>query len=134
MAATDGDSPTGVLTLPVQNRGFGDNAQLSPKPGPAGSGGAPSGGRSRGRQGDRAEREAAELGAMVGRMMMALARRAEGGDLEAMAQLRDLDLALAVAQRKAIKGLVEQAHYSHGEIGLRLGMSRQAVRQRWARD
>lgn len=77
------------------------------------------------------EREASEIAGMVARMMVALARRAEGFDLEAMVALRDLELALAVSQKRAIRGLTQDGGYSYGEIALRLGMSRQGVRQRW---
>lgn len=73
--------------------------------------------------------EAPEIGAMVGRMLRALARRAAEGDLEAIEQLVELEDVVGEQLVEAMRG----AHtfgYSWTEIGAATGTSRQAARQR----
>lgn len=80
----------------------------------------------------RPEREAPEIGAMVGRVLRALVRRAEAGDVTALEQLlilrREADLALVKAARAAHDG---PAAYSWTELAYVLGTTRQAARQRF---
>lgn len=66
---------------------------------------------------------------MVRRMLRALTRRATDGDLFAVEALANLRGAVDVALRQGIAGAHDgPAHYSWGEIGQELGMSRQAAR------
>lgn len=77
----------------------------------------------------RQEYEAADVGAMVGRMLRALARRAADGDLLAIEQLVALD---EVLDEQLVAGMAG-AHdfgYSWTEIGAAAGVTRQAARQR----
>lgn len=82
----------------------------------------------------RPEREAPAIGDMVSRVMRALVRRAEAGDLVALEQLqrlaREADNALAEAARAAHEG---PGKYSWTELAYVLGTTRQAVRQRFGR-
>jgi hypothetical protein len=108
-AASEGP---GVLAQGPENGGFGVNPPLTPK----------------------RRREASEIGDMVARMTRALARRAEGGDLEALRALVRCELAVILAQRQAAKALHEDHGYSWGEIGLGLAISKQAAWKRWGRE
>jgi hypothetical protein len=69
---------------------------------------------------------------MVHRVARSLARRAEGGDIDALEELvklqRDLDDYIDTAAR-GLHG--EPGRYSWGEIGRWLGITRQAARQRF---
>jgi hypothetical protein len=107
MAAEDGVQRPSVQ--PAPDGGFGVNTALTPK----------------------RRREASEIGGMVGRMLRALARRAESGDLEALRVLRDLEVNVQMEQLRAARGLNVQHGYSWGEIGLAIGISRQAAHHRW---
>lgn len=78
-------------------------------------------------------REAAEVAAAAARMMRALSRRAEAGDVQALVCLRDLDRTLGLEQLRAAHGLNVQHDYSWAEIGLACGISRQAAFQRWGK-
>lgn len=72
--------------------------------------------------------ESPELGAMIGRMMNALIRRAADGDWEALEALAATER-LAPAAMTA--GLVAaREHYSNGVLGAVVHTSRQAVSQR----
>lgn len=69
---------------------------------------------------------------MVTRVLRALVRRAEAGDLEALEQLqrlqREAEAALVAAARAAHGA---PGHYSWTEIAYALGVTRQAARQRF---
>jgi hypothetical protein len=79
---------------------------------------------------NRPTREAPELGAMVRRMLAALVRRAEAGDLFALEQLAELRDQLPGYLARAAWGAHHgPAGYSYGEVGRELGVSRQAARQ-----
>lgn len=78
-------------------------------------------------------RETSEYAGFVRRAIRAFSRRVgEQGDVEALADMvataRELDQAIT----EAVKGL-HQFGYSYAEIGQRLGISRQAVQQRWGK-
>jgi hypothetical protein len=71
-----------------------------------------------------------EYAAFVRRVLRAYSRRVGGGDMEALSLLVGLADEIDAAMAEAVKGL--RAHgYSWSEIGARLGISRQAVQQRW---
>ena len=74
-----------------------------------------------------------EYVSFVGRVIRAAGRRIAAGDVETLPDLagiaRDLDAALVMA----VKGL-RDVGYSWDEIASRLGVSRQAVQQRWGRE
>jgi hypothetical protein len=75
--------------------------------------------------------EAPEIGAMIGRMLKSLTRRAAEGDLEAIEQLAALQGTAADALRAGAQG----AHafgYSWTELAAATGTTRQAARQRFA--
>lgn len=76
-------------------------------------------------------REAREVGQAAARMMRALARRAELGDLEGLAELRELERTLCIEQLRAAHALSTQHGYSWAQIGLRLGISKQSAHGRW---
>lgn len=82
---------------------------------------------------DRPQRhESPELGAMIGRMLNALIRRAAEGDTEAVEQLGYLE---ALARQAHTSGLCEARRaggYSLSELAAVTGTSRQAVSQRTA--
>jgi hypothetical protein len=87
---------------------------------------------SNGRRRRRVEREAAEVGEAVRRMVAALARRAAEGDVLALAELLDVADAVREAGQTGVEGL-RRTGFSDAEIGRELGVTRQAVRQRWPR-
>ena len=73
-----------------------------------------------------------EYGAFVRRVLRAYSRRVGDGDGEALVLLVGLAEEIDAAMAEAVTGL--HAHgYFWSEIGARLGISRQAVQQRWAR-
>lgn len=82
--------------------------------------------------------DAPRLASAVRRMLRALIRRAEAGELEAVEQLR----LLAIEAPEFYSAGIHAAHtgagaYSYGKIARELGTSRQAIRQqteRAARD
>lgn len=76
-------------------------------------------------------REAPEMGAMLARLLRAMARRAGEGDLEALAELRQLQDVLADAIGAAGRAAHDDAGFSFGEIAAALGITRQAARQRF---
>jgi hypothetical protein len=83
----------------------------------------------------RREREAPELAGAARRMLLALARRAGQGELEALESLRDLRneseafLEMGVHLYRASPALSSWA-----EIGRLLGITRQAAQQRFGGD
>lgn len=79
------------------------------------------------------EREAPEMGAMLDRMIRAMARRATGGEVEALGVLRDLRWKIDAAIAEGAQGAHEAFGFSWTEIGRELGISRQAARQMYGR-
>jgi hypothetical protein len=74
-----------------------------------------------------------EYAAFVRRIVRAYARRIAAGDVEALADMVALSSYLDDAISEAVTGL--RAHgYSWQEIAARLGITRQAVQQRWGTD
>jgi DNA-directed RNA polymerase specialized sigma24 family protein len=71
-----------------------------------------------------------EYAAFARRILAAYGRRVAAGDVEALAALVQLGAQVEEATRTAVIGLREHG-YSWTEIGDRLGVSRQAARQRW---
>lgn len=78
------------------------------------------------------EREAPEVGAMAGRVVRALVRRAGEGDGEALEQLLALESQIAQAIKDAGAGM-HAFGYSFTELGDIAGISRQAARERFGR-
>jgi len=111
MTSTPENRPTHIKVLGPENGGFGVNDSLTPK----------------------RRREARELGAAVNRLLVALRRRACDGDLQALVELRALDLVLAENMLIAAVTLNRKHGYSWADIGVGAGMSRQAAQQRWGR-
>jgi hypothetical protein len=79
----------------------------------------------------RRQREASEVGAAVARMIRGLSRRAESGDVLALAELVKLDRVVALEQLRAAHALNATMDYSWSQIALALGMSKRAVYARW---
>lgn len=71
---------------------------------------------------------------MLARMMRALARRAEGGDLEALAALVELEPWLRAQSKRAARALVNEQGYSWSQLALRLGITKQSAHGRWGGD
>src|SRR5579859_3745510 len=71
-----------------------------------------------------------DYGAFARRILAAYARRVASGDVEALAQMTALAADLDPAIGPAVTGL-RGLGYSWAEIGLRLGVTRQAAQQRW---
>jgi DNA-directed RNA polymerase specialized sigma24 family protein len=71
--------------------------------------------------------------AFAHRIITAYARRVAAGDVEALPQLVQLAQVLDTAIGHAVTGLRGRG-YSWAEIAARLGLTRQAVHQRWGRD
>jgi hypothetical protein len=71
-----------------------------------------------------------DYAAFTRRILAAYARRVATGDVEALAAMTRLADDLDEAIGQAVTGLREVG-YSWGEIGLRLGITRQACQQRW---
>lgn len=67
----------------------------------------------------------------IARMVRAMSRRAESGDLEALRELRKLEAICTLEAFRAAHALHTSHGYSWTEIGLACGMSRQGARQRW---
>ena len=102
------DQPTGSGD---SGRRSGDKARLSPKR------------RRRSVEND-------EYGEFIRRILRAYSRRVADGDVEALSLMTGLADELDKAIAQAVKGLCVQG-YSWTEIGDRLGITRQAARQRW---
>ena len=71
-----------------------------------------------------------EYAAFLRRVIRAYSRRVAAGDIEAIADMAATADEMDTAMRDAITGL-RQVGYSWADIGLRLGVSRQAAQQRW---
>jgi DNA-directed RNA polymerase specialized sigma24 family protein len=71
-----------------------------------------------------------EYAAFARRIVASYARRVAAGDVEALPSMVDLSRVLDDAIGQAVAGL-RGFGYSWAEIGHRLGISRQAVQQRW---
>ena len=71
-----------------------------------------------------------EYGAFVRRVLHAYSRRVGDGDVEALALMLGLAEEIDTAIAEAVTGL-RACGYSWAEIGSRLGITRQAVQQRW---
>jgi hypothetical protein len=71
-----------------------------------------------------------EYAAFLRRVIRAYSRRVAAGDIEAIADMAATAEEMDTAIRDAITGL-RQVGYSWADIGLRLGVSRQAAQQRW---
>jgi hypothetical protein len=71
-----------------------------------------------------------EYAAFLRRVIRAYSRRVAAGDIEAIADMAATAEEMDTAMRDAITGL-RQVGYSWADIGLRLGVSRQAAQQRW---
>ena len=88
------------------------------------------------RSGDKARlsskrrRRCVENGEFIRRILRAYSRRVADGDIEALSLMTGLANEMDDAIAQAVKGLRAQG-YSWTEIGDRLGISRQAARQRW---
>jgi hypothetical protein len=71
-----------------------------------------------------------EYAAFLRRVIRAYSRRVAAGDIDAIAEMAALADHLDIAIGDAITGL-RSIGYSWADVALRLGVSRQAVQQRW---
>jgi hypothetical protein len=71
-----------------------------------------------------------EYAAFARRILRAYARRVATGDIDAITHLAALAQDIDAAIRQAVTGL-RRAGYSWAEIGIRLGVTRQATQQHW---
>ena len=71
-----------------------------------------------------------EYAAFLRRVLRAYSRRVAAGDIEAITVMAATATQLDTAIRDAITGL-RAIGYSWADIGLRLGITRQAAQQRW---
>ena len=71
-----------------------------------------------------------EYAAFTRRVLRAYGRRIAAGDIDAITDLDGLLDEVETALSRAVSGLRDTG-YSLTEIGLRLGVTRQAVHQRW---
>jgi hypothetical protein len=74
--------------------------------------------------------ENGEYAAFARRILRAYARRVATGDIDALTDMTALAADVEHAIRQAVTGLRDTGH-SWAEIGLRLGVTRQAAQQRW---
>ncbi|WP_300614586.1 hypothetical protein [Trebonia sp.] len=72
-----------------------------------------------------------EYAAFVRRVLRAYARRIATGDIDAITELSGLSEDVETALGNAVAGL-HLLGYSWADISTRLGVTRQAVHQRWA--
>lgn len=78
--------------------------------------------------------ETDEYAAFVRRTVKALGRRIGEGDVDGLVELVDVQVIVEQAMQLAVDGLRSgDDPYSWAEIGERLGISRQAVQQRYGR-
>ena len=77
--------------------------------------------------------EAPEVGAMIGRMLNALIRRAAEGDTEAIEQLQHVEQLSTQAFSAGLAEARSAAGYSNAELATVIGASRQNVSQRVSR-
>jgi hypothetical protein len=75
-----------------------------------------------------------DYAAFIRRVIRAYSRRIAAGDIEAVPDMTRLASDLDAAIRDAIAELRAKHGYSWADIGLRLGVSRQAAQQRWGGD
>jgi hypothetical protein len=73
-----------------------------------------------------------EYGAFVRRVIRAYSRRVAAGDIDAISAMAATAHEMDTAIAEAITGL-RAIGYSYADIALRLGVTRQAVHQRWGR-
>ncbi|HEV2377576.1 MAG TPA: hypothetical protein VGS19_36105 [Streptosporangiaceae bacterium] len=73
-----------------------------------------------------------EYGAFVRRVIRAYSRRVAAGDIDAISAMAHTVTEMDTAIADAIQGL-RGIGYSWADIALRLGVTRQAVQQRWGR-
>lgn len=78
--------------------------------------------------------EAEEYAGAVNRMVRALGRRGEAGDVQALIALSAVRKETALVMTRVAYKLRDEHGYSWGEIGLAYGISRQAAQQRWGRS
>jgi hypothetical protein len=71
-----------------------------------------------------------EYAAFLRRVIRAFGRRIAAGDIDALADAAILSRQLDITIKNAITGL-RQRGYSWADIGLQLGVTRQAAQQRW---
>ena len=71
-----------------------------------------------------------EYARFLQRVIRAYSRRVASGDIDAITAMVRLSADLDTATREAITGL-RGIGYSWADIGLRLGITRQATQQRW---
>jgi hypothetical protein len=102
------------MTAPAPARRFSVNGSLTPKR------------RRRVTEND-------EYAAFLRRAIRAYSRRVASGDIDALAGMTGIAAELDQAIGKAVTGLRAQG-YSWGDIGARLGITRQAAQQRWGGD
>ncbi len=72
-----------------------------------------------------------EYAAFTRRVLRGYGRRIAAGDVDAIADLGGLLGEVETALALAVSGLRDDHGYSWAEIGLRLGVTRQAAHQRW---
>lgn len=75
--------------------------------------------------------ESPEIGAMIGRMLNALIRRAAAGDQEALEALAEVEYLAPAAMSAGLA--ISRDHYSLAELASVVGVTRSAVAQRTAR-
>ncbi len=71
-----------------------------------------------------------EYAAFARRILRAYARRVSAGDIDDLTDMTALAADVEHAIRQSVTGLRDSG-YSWAEIGLRLGVTRQAAQQRW---
>jgi hypothetical protein len=74
-----------------------------------------------------------EYAVFLQRVIRAYSRRVASGDIEALFNMTGLAADLDTAISQAVTGL-RACGYSWADIGLRLGITRQAAQQRWGGD
>ncbi len=72
-----------------------------------------------------------EYAAFLRRVIRAYSRRVATGDIEALTGMATVAGEIDTAMREAITGLRARHGYSWADIAARLGVTRQAVQQRW---
>lgn len=75
-----------------------------------------------------------DYAAFIRRIIRAYSRRVAVGDIEAVPDMVRLSNDIDAAIRDAITELRSRHGYSWADIGLRLGVTRQAAQQRWGGD
>jgi hypothetical protein len=72
-----------------------------------------------------------EYAAFARRILRAYARRIASGDIDALAGMVAFTADIEAIMHQVVTDLRERHGYSWAEIGLRLGVTRQAAQQRW---